>query len=91
MAERFFGGPREGQGDFGRVQQHLKEQSRVEGQTEIALKGGEILRAIENALGGSGLDKEQKESLRTALLDAYYAWEAREEKGDSADAQHSIH
>ena len=91
MAERFVGGPREGQGDFGRVQGHMRDQSRIEGQRDIPLRGGRVLREIESALAASGLDEKQNESLSTALLDAYYAWEAREEKGDSPDAQPSIH
>ena len=91
MAERFFGGRRDGQGDFGKLQGHMRDQSRIEGQRDIPLRGGRVLREIESALAGSGLDKEQNESLRTALLDAYYAWEAREDKEDSADAQPSVH
>ncbi len=91
MAERFYGGPRDGQGEFGKLQGHMRDQSRIEGQRDIPLKGGRVLREIESALAGSGLDIEQKESLRAALLDAYYAWEAKEEKGDSADAQPSVH
>lgn len=91
MGERLFGGPRDGQGDFGKLQGHMRDQSRMEGQKDVPLKGGHVLREIESALAGSGLDEKQRESLRTALLEAYYTWEAREEKSDSSEAPPSIH